>query len=988
MMLSPKVNDPDVYLSPSRMSGRDDLGGVHHGKLYSPGLGIMAFSNICGLNANLNATHHFLHSKKPTALFLTETQISGKNSLKHLKFPGYELHHNFRLHGGVCVYTKNSVSFTRLCALEDHRKDILWLKLSSKSFKKFICCLYRSPSENNIQDLIGYLNRTVDLLNSEHPSSEIIILGDFNVHNEAWLKSNKTNPEGRAMEAFAISNGLSQLINEPTYFPRTANSSSSILDLFLSTHPQPYTVNVSSPLGNSDHAMVEVEYPIHMEKTEMPPPRTVWHYKSADWEGLRDYFGAFPWSVTCFAKKSAKEAADNITEVIQCAMEAYIPHTYRVSRPNHKSWFSRECNLARKNKIEAHKKFLQNPTPQTNEVDIKARNNYNKTVNEAKDRFNERMRDKVLSCPNGSRAFWTLAKHVNNNFTDSSFPPLTAGDGSLITSSKEKAELFASTFSANSTLNPPANMALPTVPVVPHRLGDIKFKVKRVRKTLQSLNTNKASGLDGIPALLLKKCAPELAPVLTKLFQLSYDSGIFPDGWKSARVQPIPKKGSKTQPSNYRPVALLSVISKVMERIINSEILKYLEHHRLIHDRQYGFRRGRSTADLLSYVTQIWNSALQSYGETSIVALDIAKAFDRVWHAALLNKLPSYGFPTKLCQWISDFLSGRTIQVVVDGHASGLHKINAGVPQGSALAPTLFLIHINDLLSATSNPIHCFADDSTLHSSIAFERPVSVTELNINRVAAAAALSKDLDIITHWGAANLVNFNASKTQTCCLSNKKSANSFPIFMNHQTLNFKDSFRLVGVEISNDLIWHGHVVDLAVSAGKKLGFLFRARKYFSPSNLATLYKAQIRPGLEYCSHVWGAASPTTLALLDSVQNRAIRLVDDPNITNNWAPLSHRRAVADLSLFYRYFHGFCSLELASIMPQLYRPVRETRQTVASHRYTVELRTSRTSRFDRSFVSRTSKLWNALPPDVFPEYPNLQLFKSRVNKLSLSSL
>nr|CAH7763357.1 unnamed protein product [Callosobruchus chinensis] len=125
----------------------------------------------------------------------------------------------------------------------------------------------------------------------------------------------------------------------------------------------------------------------------------------------------------------------------------------------------------------------------------------------------------------------------------------------------------------------------------------------------------------------------------------------------------------------------------------------------------------------------------------------------------------------------------------------------------------------------------------------------------------------------------------------------------------------------------MIWHEHVSSIATAAGKKLGYLFRARKYFSPSNLLTLYKAQIRPSLEYCSHIWGAAAPTTLSILDAVQRMAIRLIGDPALTCHLQPLSHRRAVGDLPLFYRYSNGFCSSELTSIIPPLSKPARCTR-------------------------------------------------------------
>nr|CAH7725905.1 unnamed protein product [Callosobruchus chinensis] len=184
----------------------------------------------------------------------------------------------------------------------------------------------------------------------------------------------------------------------------------------------------------------------------------------------------------------------------------------------------------------------------------------------------------------------------------------------------------------------------------------------------------------------------------------------------------------------------------------------------------------------------------------------------------------------------------------------------------------------------------------------------------------------------------------------------------------------------------MIWHQHVSSIATAAGKKLGYLFRARKYFSPSNLLTLYKAQIRPSLEYCSHIWGAAAPTTLSILDAVQRRAIRLIGDPALTCHLQPHSHQRAVGDLSLFYRCSNGFCSSELTAIIPPLAKPARCTRGTSSSHLKAVVLHTSRTERYDRTFVPRVSRAWNGLPGDVLVEPASVGLFKSCVNKLPLT--
>nr|CAH7752359.1 unnamed protein product [Callosobruchus chinensis] len=239
-------------------------------------------------------------------------------------------------------------------------------------------------------------------------------------------------------------------------------------------------------------------------------------------------------------------------------------------------------------------------------------------------------------------------------------------------------------------------------------MSEITFRTKAVLKVLQSLDINKATGPDMIPAVVVKKCAPELAP-------------------------PAPKKGSKADPSNYRPIALLSAISKVMGKCVNQELI--------------------NTLSFINYVTHVWNKLIHSFDEAHVVALDISKAFDQLWHASLRNRLLPYGLPVKLCDWLADFLSGRKITVMA-------------LPESH-----------------------------------------------------------------------------------------------------------SFKLLGVSFIENMIWHGHVSSIATAAGKKIRYLFRARKYFSLSNLLALHKAQIRPSLEYCSHIWGAAAPTTLSILDAVQRRAI-------------------------------------------------------------------------------------------------------------------
>ena len=198
----------------------------------------------------------------------------------------------------------------------------------------------------------------------------------------------------------------------------------------------------------------------------------------------------------------------------------------------------------------------------------------------------------------------------------------------------------------------------------------------------------------------------------------------------------------------------------------------------------------------------------------------------------------------------------------------------------------------------------------------------------------------------------------------------------------------TFRLLSLSLVFHLSWKTHIHSTAKHASQKLGFLSRARGFFPPSQLLTIHKSQIRPSLEYCSHVWGGAPRSSLHLLDKVQSKAIRLINNPSLTKSLQSLSHHRLVADLSIFYRYFHGHCSMEIKSIIPDPLKHVRHTRSSNQSHPFQVILSNPQTLSHKSSFIPRTSKLWNTLPSTSFPESYNLSSFKSNINKLDLISL
>ena len=442
----------------------------------------------------------------------------------------------------------------------------------------------------------------------------------------------------------------------------------------------------------------------------------------------------------------------------------------------------------------------------------------------------------------------------------------------------------------------------------------------------------------------------------------------------------MPKKGDPSNPSNYRPIALTSILSKVFESIINKKIWKHLNSSNLISDRQYGFRKERSTGDLLSLLSDSWSSSLRHFGESFAVALDISKAFDRVWHKALISKLPSFGIYPSLCNLLADFLSGRSIAAVVDGHRSTFKPINSGVPQGSVLSPTLFLIFINDLLSVTSSPIHSYADDSTLHYSFHFERRPTQLQLSNAREAALERLASDLSRISNWGRENMVIFNASKTQFLHLTTRHNLpNTYNIFFENTELKSSPVLNILGVSFSRDLSYKDHIVSLTKQASKRLGVLRRLQNFFTPPQLLALYRGVVRPCMEYASHIWGGSTHT--ALLERVESRAFHLINSPALTNSLQSLSARRTVASLSLYYRYYNKHCSSELSCRIPPPLRRARATRLSTYSHPFSVQLSDPRLNRYAHSFIYSTGKVWNNLPSSVFPASFDLYTFKRRVS-------
>ena len=311
------------------------------------------------------------------------------------------------------------------------------------------------------------------------------------------------------------------------------------------------------------------------------------------------------------------------------------------------------------------------------------------------------------------------------------------------------------------------------------------------------------------------------------------------------------------------------------EKLVNNRIVDHLEKCGLFSDFQYGFRSSQSTTDLLTVVSDGVARAFNRSGATRAVALNIFKAFDRVWHGSLLHELTCYGISGQIFGLIFSFLSNRRLRVVLDGNSSQEYPVNVGVPQGAILGPTLFLLYINDVSDDVICDIAIYADDTTLYSKC---DPASDLW---QQLELASELESDLRDTVDWGKKWLVDFNAGQTQLVLFDRSNNNGSIDVKMDGSVLEEKSTLKMLGLTFSSKLDWGSCAISIAKTASKKRGALIRSMKFLSPEVALYLYKSTIRPCLKCCCHVWAGAPSCYLELL----LLAISL----------EPLAHRRNVA---------------------------------------------------------------------------------------------
>jgi len=882
-------------------------------------------------------SHNFVLRQSADIVAVTETWLSDEVEPTFGRISGYSLwvrkDRENRAGGGVAVCFKDGLQTQELEVAMPHLMEALFFRVVlADNSGLLLCVMYRPPRQGRAP--LDFLTEELDTLLQRHKCSHVMIVGDLNFHMERDAYNNLLAVQG--------------LVNHVT-FP--THERGGLLDPVVTDLPEvSIRCEQLGPVGSSDHFAVLSQVELQTAR-EDAIPRTIWLWDRADWPSMKQDMETTDWEALLVGDADAKARA--LTTRLLALQQQHVPSRVYLSRPGDPAWFGFRCRASAEDKHAAWERYKRHPSRRNKTLHREACKRMTSTCRWARNQLKEDRRRKLGGPGVGNKTWWSLVKEQQGACHREALPPLTRPDGSTATSSTDKATLLAKFFANKMKVDDPARPAPQLAQETDRTVTAVLVTAEQVERLLGAVDGSKATGPDDVSPRLLKHCARELSTPLATVFTSCLSENKWPSLWKEARVVPVHKKNSRSEPSNYRPISLLSVVGKVLEQIVTAVICQHLSENHLLSDRQFGFRPARSTADLLLLLSKDWQDALEEGLDTLVVALDIAGAFDRVWHAGLVEKLRAKGVQGDLLMLLEDYLQDRTLQVVVNGQSSRPSPVRASVPQGSVLGPVLWNIYIDDLLRQLSS-VAAYADDCTLSRSYCrLDSRRAVTELN-----------RQLRLVEQWGELWQVNFAPEKTQAMVISRSPGAShavSGQLCFGGKSLPLQDYIKILGVAVDRSLRFDHHIAGVARQTSLRVSALRRMADTLDPRGILTLYKAQIRPCAEYGALSWMSSAATHMQRLDAVQRRALRLVATDEDQQHPAPvtsLEHRRDVSALVVCHKtQVQRVSHLDPLRLLPHT---VQRCTRAAASSDELVQVPRSRSSQHQRTYTARTSRLWN----------------------------
>ena len=836
------------------------------------------------------------------AAAMTETWWDERIEDAQVQIPGYTLFRADREQkrgGGSALLVHGSLIVTDTVTWGNEFNNLVGVYVPS--CHTILASIYRT---GDFRETRQVLQEFIDKHSTGKPVPDLFLLGDLNLPQHNWDTGEGGHGDADEMSTLVDENFLAQMVTEPT---RGAN----ILDVILTNRPNYFLKTVVETTRSiSDHKMVtgvlgyNMTRPIHRtnQKVDRWSFNGVSFYKT-EMDAMRETLSDIDWDLL-FDLCEGENESERLTTFTNLLTLTILQVTCANAPPKKTStpssglpWKDRALTKMKSKlrRINRSIEKLKKKGASNNRLK-KMEKRAAEGVTNIKDYIIQELNkeeDKAISrIKEDPRAFYSFAKRKKK--VQSEIGPLLKPDGSLTDEAHEKAEMFQSqyvkVFSRPEDVN--VEEALDTIEENPEELENINISTTAIEAALKELKPLSAAPRDEIPAVILRECSKELSYPLLLLWKSSFTHGFIPEDLKSQQITPIFKKGNKTLPENYRPVALTSHVTKTFERVVRKELTEFVERTGILNEEQHGFRTGRSTLTQLLHHYDAILEDLNAGIEVDVAYIDFAKAFDKVDIEVLLAKLHRYGIRGNLLRWIKAFLTGRTQTVILEGVQSRAEPVISSVIQGSVLGPLLFIIYIADLVKGTSGNPLTFADDTKIRCAI-------------KDIHDHLALQKDLDRIATWSRKNnmllhehkyeILNYTLNKTRSLRVLPFTAENYLYYNTTGQVIEPTNCVKDLGILMSSDGSWGSHIGTIAKEARRLAGWVLGIFKDRSRATMMTLLKSLIRPKLEYCSPLWSPCKIGDIQKLEEIQRYFTRRVDECAGMDYWDRLKQLKILS---------------------------------------------------------------------------------------------
>lgn len=756
--------------------------------------------------------------------------------------------------------------------------------------------------------------------------SDVIICGDFNCD----LNTNKSSSKKfkRLLERF----GCTCRNNEPTHFTRT---SASMLDLVI-TNSEKITFLNQISVGFSDHDFVFFSYDV--EDCRSSSSVTFRDFKNIDTLGLFERCKSLPWNIL-FTVLEPSDKVHLLTQWLRGMFDEFVPTKTIFLEVANPPWF----NNTIKGLIKL-RNFIFNRWKRTKNEELyqeykTIRNKTNNAVKNAKVQYFAKRLDPTLP----SKAFW---KHLKS-----------------ITGLSNKQAKLNTEYSANEINNyfcnqqsAPSNMSDFMFP----ETGDRGFSFRNIdiadlTEAFKSMKSN-STGIDGLPLKFIKMLLPFIDCYVLHVFNSIITFSSFPLEWKHSKVIPIPKKQNASNLSDFRPISLLPVLSKVLEKILQTQILHYLESNKMLSSYQSAYRTNHSSITALLNISDDIRRAINDKQACTLVLLDFSKAFDKIDHKLLIKKLSdTFLFSLPASRLIFSYLYDRSQTVFLDSSVSNKCKLSSGVPQGSVLGPFLFMMFINDLtLMINHCKYHLFADDLQIYKFCSVnDIPNCIEKVN-----------QDIQSILQWSTVNKFDLNSTKTQCILISSSdRCTDGLPrIVVNGTEVTFSNTVNNLGIFFDKTLCWSYHVENICKRVNFLLRTLWVTTKHLSSKVRLQLVRTYILPHFLYGDIVIFDLQKQYLNNLQMVFNSCIRYVIGLRKYDHISQYTDILFGCSLYNFYRFRVCLSMFKFLKYKEPKY--IFDKLAKLKSTRVqTIKIPNNNTKLLNSSFFVRGISLWNSLP-------------------------